>query len=484
MTKDAKRILFMGHAGLELSLNSPSTNQRTEKMVVRNERMLKEAMKKGFLGPEYFTRVEDVTGQLDLIRDEVMRLAKEAEDDVDKEAAAKSTTSSSGALVTTRHTTGAKEKKAPNPADSTDRQKGWVHESRGGFFQAIGFTEEALDAHRAARLWWKKANDEILQSLALMNEGYALEMERDYDKAMKAYTSALKIREKTLPPYHPHLSVSLRSIAELLVKMTPSDLARALPYYERAVSVDTAALKLRLLHDAVGEISNTEQILEEHSAATRQLAIARINYGSILLNLNRVKDACEQFEEAGSIMRDVMMRVVRAEEGGIGENAREVSEAMRTGIDHPCAYDLTSSVQRENCEVIRNAYNFHAVALAAAGEYDRALTWFQMAILYFNDLMKIAPVPDTSRDSLLRAMDQHLARVLELNEELAVIKSNMAEVYSKMPGKARSACECCDSSLELFRTVFPPNHPRLLEEARRQRAYYHKFGEEPPRGDE
>jgi tetratricopeptide (TPR) repeat protein len=55
----------------------------------------------------------------------------------------------------------------------------------------------------------------------------------DYSKALSSHEKAIKIREKTLPPNHPDLSISYNNIGSVNDEM--GNYSIALSFYKRAV---------------------------------------------------------------------------------------------------------------------------------------------------------------------------------------------------------------------------------------------------------
>ncbi|CAF4246249.1 unnamed protein product, partial [Rotaria sordida] len=62
----------------------------------------------------------------------------------------------------------------------------------------------------------------------------------DYSKALEFYEKAHKIREKAVPPNHPHLASSYNNIGVVYKNM--GDYSKALEFYEKAHKIREKAL--------------------------------------------------------------------------------------------------------------------------------------------------------------------------------------------------------------------------------------------------
>ena len=295
-----------------------------------------------------------------------------------------------------------------------------------------------------------QTSEEIFKAYYLHQLGCIKYRQDEYRPAISYFENAMEIRQRLLPPLHPHLAASYNSIGGAYYSM--GDHARALSFYAQAVeirekslspndlSMTTSYNNIAILYSQMGEYSKAVAFYEKALALGERSLPP--NHPDLATSYNNV--------------------------GGLYDDMNEYSKALSFYLkafpsDHPDlpeSYSNVGSAYMSNGEVSK-AMECHQKALAmrekALSEHhpDLATSHSNMGLIY--DTMGEYENALLSHQKALEIREKAL---LSNHPILATSHNNMAVVYFKM-GEASKAVPYFERAVEIAQLSLPSNHPHL-----------------------
>jgi tetratricopeptide (TPR) repeat protein len=347
------------------------------------------------------------------------------------------------------------------------------------------------------------------------NLGYIQNSQGDYEKAIEYYGEALEIRQKTLPPNHPHLATSYNNIATVYMNM--GEYSKALSFYEKALEIRQKTLppnhpdlaqsynNIGAVYRNMGEYSKAlsfhEKALEIYQKTLPpnhpDLATSYNNIAGVYYHMGEYSKALSFYEKDLEIRQKTLppnhpsLAISYNNIGAVYDNMGEYSKALSF---YQKALEIFQKTLPPNHPDLAASYNNIGLVYMNMGEYSKALSFYQKALEIFQ---KTLPPnhPDLAASynnigAVYRNMGEYskelsfyektreiFEKTLPPNHpDLAISYSNIGLVYKNM-GEYSKALSFYEKALEIRQKTLPPNHPHLAQSYNNIGLVYHNMGE-------
>jgi tetratricopeptide (TPR) repeat protein len=342
----------------------------------------------------------------------------------------------------------------------------------------------------------KKIADE--HELAAMYHGLAQvkEVQGEYINAIIFYEKALEIRERTLPPDHPHLASTYMNTGNMYVQI--AEYSKAPLFYEKALDIwQKTFLSDHLVfagcYMGIGELDRN---IAEYSKALLHyekaldiwqitlppdhpdLAMAYVTIGNLHNYMGDYPEALSYCEKAFEIIRTTLpadypdfAMFYRA----IGNAHDKMGEYLKAFSYYEKALEIFQKNFSSNHPYLGAIYDNIGEVYRNIGEYSKALTYYEKAL----DIRQKSLPPNHpdlattynnigglySRKSDYLKTLSYCEKALQIGQKslpadhpiLAVSYNSIGGVYSKM-GEYSEALSYYEEALEIRQKTLPPNH--------------------------
>jgi tetratricopeptide (TPR) repeat protein len=236
-----------------------------------------------------------------------------------------------------------------------------------------------------------------------------------YTEAMKYYEKSLKIRQKTLPADHPHLTTSYNNIGSVYHYM--GEYSKALSYYEKVLEIQQKTLPVN------------------HP----DLATSYNNIGLVYYNMGEYSKALSSHEKALEIRQKSLPANhpdLATTYNNIGLVYYNMGEYCKALSSHEKALEIYQKTLPANHPDLATSYNNIGLVYYHMCEFSKALSYYK------KDLgIKQKTLPED-------------------HPHLATSYNNIGLAYYNMDEYSK-AFSFVERALNIFQLSLPPNHPHL-----------------------
>jgi tetratricopeptide (TPR) repeat protein len=303
---------------------------------------------------------------------------------------------------------------------------GW--ERLGILLVKIGHFDKAEELYKVLL---EKTSDEDEKVLYYNSLGYIKDKQGDYEKPIEYYEKALEIRQKTLPPNHPHLATSYNNIGRVYDNTGEYEKARS--FYEKALEIQQKNL----------------------SPNHPDLATSYNNIGSVYDEMGEYSKALSFYEKALEIYQKTLPQNhphLATFYTNIGRVYRHMGEYSKARLFYEKSLEINQKTLLPNHHDLATSYNNIALEYDNMGEYSKALSFYEKAL----EIRQKTLPPN--------------------HPDLAASYGNIGLVYKNM-GEYSEARSSYEKALDIFEKNLPPNHPDLATAYNNIGSVYKNMGE-------